>query len=143
MLFRSVKLLPGKTALETLILYTALARKDLEVSALRIATALEDGDREMARAYLKALAGRDPQRLDNNGICRAAVESVAENLVDGVLAPLLWAALGGAPAAMAFKATSTLDSMIGHRDQRYIYLAGSRLTWTTWLFFPPPGHPYP
>jgi adenosylcobinamide-phosphate synthase len=115
-------LLPGRAFMETLLLYTTLARKDLEISALRVAKALEEGDVQEARSHLKALVGRDPEHLDEYGICRAVVESVAENLVDGVLAPLLWAAEGGAPAALAFKAVSTLDSMIGHRDRKYLYL---------------------
>lgn len=119
---RLVMFLPGKTITETFLLYTSIARKDLERSALRVAKSLEDGDMEGARAHLAVLVGRDTEGLDEYGICRAAVESVAENMVDGVLAPLLWAAVGGAPAALAFKASSTLDSMIGHRDERYIHL---------------------
>jgi adenosylcobinamide-phosphate synthase len=119
---RLAMLLPGKTLTETLLLYTAIARKDLEKSALRVAKALEKGDMEGARYHLKALVGRDPDRLDKYAICRATVESLAENLVDGILAPLLWAAEGGAPAALAFKAVSTLDSMIGHRDESYLFL---------------------
>jgi adenosylcobinamide-phosphate synthase len=107
---------------DTVLLYTAIARKDLEESALRVAVALEEGDLAAAREGLKALAGRDAQGLDKNAICRAAVESVAENFVDGVLAPMIWGAIGGAPGAMAFKAVSTLDSMVGHSDQAYLLL---------------------
>lgn len=119
---RLLLLLPGKPLAEVFLLYTCLARKDLEKSALRVAGDLEAGDITDARRDLRALAGRDPERLDEAGICRAAVESVAENFTDGVLAPLLWAAVGGAPAAAAFKAISTLDSMVGHRDERYLDL---------------------
>ncbi len=119
---RMALLLPGRAVTETLLLYTTIARKDLGDSALRVAKALEKGDIEGARSHLEALVGRDPDSLDENGICSAVVESVAENLVDGVLAPLWWAAEGGAPAALAFKAISTLDSMIGHRDRNYIFL---------------------
>lgn len=115
-------LLPGAALVETLLLYTAVAAKDLEKSSLRVAEDLEAGDVAAARGHLAALAGRDPEDLDENGICRAVVESVAENYVDGVLAPLLWGAVGGAPAAMAFKAASTLDSMLGHRDARHLRL---------------------
>lgn len=117
---RSLAFLPGTPVTETLLIYTALARRDLEVSALRVAESLEEGDLEGARSGLRALVGRDLEGLDAHGMGRAAVESVAENYTDGVLAPLLWAALGGAPAAAAFKAVSTLDSMVGHRDERYI-----------------------
>ncbi len=111
--------LPGGSAAEILILYTCLARKDLERSALKVAEAVERGDLAAARRRLVSLVGRDTEHLDENEICRAVVESVAENYVDGVLAPLFWAVWGGAPAALAFKAVSTLDSMVGHRDERY------------------------
>jgi adenosylcobinamide-phosphate synthase len=114
--------LPGRPLMEALLIYTALARKNLEDSALRVAGHLEEGRVEEARAELISLVGRDREQLDENAICAAAVESVAENFVDGVLVPLLWAAWGGAPAALAFKAISTLDSMIGHRDERYLHL---------------------
>jgi len=119
---RLLLLLPGRALSEIFVLYTCLARKDLEKSALRVAGDLEGADIGSARQDLIALAGRDPERLDEAGICRAAVESVAENFTDGVLAPLLWAAVGGAPVAAAFKAISTLDSMVGHRDDRYLNL---------------------
>ncbi len=114
---------------DTALLYTSIARKDLERSALKVAQAIEDGDVASARKGLKALAGRDAQGLDKNAICRAVVESVAENYVDGVLAPMLWGAMAGAPGAMAFKAISTLDSMIGHDDEvhRYIGKFSARL----------------
>ncbi len=118
------RLLAGgrRFGMEILALYTCLARKDLERSALRVALALEEGDLAAARAAARSLVGRDPQSMDGAALSRAAVESVAENLVDGVLSPLFWAALGGAPAGMAFKAVSTLDSMIGHRGVPYEYL---------------------
>jgi len=114
---------------ETIVLYTCLARKDLAHSALRVAKALETGDLAAARDAARSLVGRDPEKLDASALCRACVESLAENLVDGVLSPLAWAALGGAPAGMAFKAISTLDSMIGHRGAPYEYLgrAAARL----------------
>lgn len=109
----------GGRAAETLMIYACLARRDLGESALRVAEAVERGDLEEARGLLVCLVGRDTHALDRAGICRAAVESTAENLVDAVLAPLLWAAWGGAPAALAFKAVSTLDSMVGYRDEVY------------------------
>ena len=117
---RALLSLPGGVWLETPALYACLARKELERSALRVAEALEEGDLPRARRHLGHLVGRDTEGLDGHGVCRAAVESVAENFVDGVLAPLLWMALGGAPAALAFKAVSTLDSMLGHRDEEYL-----------------------
>lgn len=118
---RMLGLLPGWNIMEIVLMYTCLARKDLERSALRVAEAIEEGDIRRARLYLKALVGRDTHLLDKNAICRAAVESVAENFVDGVLVPMVWGALGGAPGAMSFKAVSTLDSMIGHRDESHMH----------------------
>jgi adenosylcobinamide-phosphate synthase len=84
-----------------------------------MATLLDRGDVEGARRLLPSLCGRDPARLDGDGLTRAAVESVAENTSDAEVAPLLWAAVGGAPAALAYRAVNTMDSMIGHRSERY------------------------
>ena len=70
---------------------------------------------------MPALVGRDPDKLDRAGLIRATVESIAENLSDGIIAPLLFLFVGGPVAAMAYKAINTLDSMIGYRDERYLY----------------------
>jgi adenosylcobinamide-phosphate synthase len=94
---------------------TSLARTGLEMAEL-----LERGDVVAARALLPSLCGRDPARLDGPGLARAALESVAENTSDAAVAPLLWAAVGGVPAVLAYRAINTLDSMIGHRSPRYL-----------------------
>jgi adenosylcobinamide-phosphate synthase len=94
---------------------TSLARTGLAMSRL-----LERGDIEAARGLLPSLCGRDPAPLDGPGLNRAALESVAENTSDAQVAPLLWAALGGVPAALGYRAVNTLDSMIGHRSPRYV-----------------------
>ena len=94
---------------------TSLARTGLAMSEL-----LERGDVEAARRLLPSLCGRDPARLDGAGLTRAALESVAENTSDAQVAPLLWAAAGGAPAVLGYRAVNTLDSMIGHRSPRYL-----------------------
>ncbi|HUH72223.1 MAG TPA: cobalamin biosynthesis protein [Mycobacterium sp.] len=94
---------------------TSLARTGLEMAQL-----LDRGDVEAARRLLPSLCGRDPARLDDAGLTRAALESVAENTSDAQVAPLLCAAVGGVPAVLAYRATNTLDSMIGYRSQRYI-----------------------
>ena len=85
----------------------------------RIADALDDGDLDGARATLPSLAGRDPSSLDETGICRAAVESIAENTSDATVAPLFWGALAGAPGLFGYRAVNTLDAMIGYRSPRY------------------------
>jgi adenosylcobinamide-phosphate synthase len=87
--------------------------------ALDVHGALVAGDLDRARALLPTLVGRDPSSLDADEIARAVVESVAENTVDAVVAPALWAAVAGAPGALGHRAINTLDSMVGHRSARY------------------------
>jgi len=87
--------------------------------ALDVAGDLASGDLVAARGALPALVGRSPNALDEDGVARAVVESVAENTVDAVVAPALWAAAFGPVGAGAHKAVSTLDSMVGHRSERY------------------------
>ena len=99
--------------------YLAVAGRLLHRTALDIAAALDSGDLDLARARLPALAGRDPSRLDEAGIVRAVVESVAENTVDAIVAPALWAAALGGAGALGYRAVNTLDSMVGHRSARY------------------------
>jgi adenosylcobinamide-phosphate synthase len=109
--------------------YLASAGRGLSEAARRVAAALDAGDLDQARALLPALVGRDPHDLDEKGITRAVVESVAENTVDAVVAPLMWAACAGAPGALAYRAVNTVDSMIGRRSPRYRHYgwAGARL----------------
>jgi adenosylcobinamide-phosphate synthase len=108
-----------KRSLKTAIVWTALGGRSLESAALRLGAALESGDVARARTLAPTLVGRDPSELDAAELSRATVESVAENTSDAVVAPLLWAALGGAPAVAAYRAINTLDAMVGHKDDRY------------------------
>jgi adenosylcobinamide-phosphate synthase len=107
-------------ALATLLLYTAFAARDLDVEARGISAALGAADLPGARRALSRIVGRDTEQLSEPEVIRGAVESVAESTLDGCLSPLFWALVGGPPAALAFKAASTLDSMVGHRDERYL-----------------------
>jgi adenosylcobinamide-phosphate synthase len=91
----------------------------LTTEALAIETQLEAGDLEAARAALPALVGRDPSELGEDEIARAVVESVAENTVDAVVAPVVWAAAGGGVGALVYRAVNTMDSMVGHHGERY------------------------
>lgn len=100
-------------------IYAALSVRDLQNEGLRICASLGRKDISGARSDLARIVGRDTQHLDEREILRASVETVAESLVDGIIAPLLYAALGGAPLALAYKAVNTLDSMIGHKNERY------------------------
>ena len=105
---------------ELLLLASALAIKGLRDAAFAVAGPLVRGDLAGARRAVAMIVGRDTDTLDEAEITRATVETVAENTVDGITAPLFWALLGGAPLALAYKAVNTLDSMVGHRSERYV-----------------------
>jgi adenosylcobinamide-phosphate synthase len=109
-------LLVRSTALAT---YTAVAGRALAEAAADVHAALVDDDLDRARSLLPALVGRDPEGLDAGAVARAVVESVAENTVDAVVAPALWAAALGAGGALGYRAVNTLDAMVGHRSTRY------------------------
>jgi adenosylcobinamide-phosphate synthase len=99
--------------------YLAVAGRALRDAAADVDRALISGDLERARLLLPALVGRDPSKLDEKDICRAVVESVAENTVDAVVAPAWWALVAGAQGVVAHRAVNTMDAMVGHRDNRY------------------------
>ncbi|EPC00527.1 hypothetical protein L861_06190 [Litchfieldella anticariensis FP35 = DSM 16096] len=106
-------------AVELWLLATTLAIKGLGDAARAVASPLLKGDIVAARRALSMIVGRDTQDLSEAEVARGAVETVAENTVDGITAPLFWAFLGGAPLALAYKAVNTLDSMVGYRSARY------------------------
>ncbi len=101
------------------IMYTAVAARDLGAHSRRVLKALDERDIPGARAHVSYIVGRDTENLNEAGVVRATVESVAENTVDGVLAPLLFAVLFGPVGALTFKAVSTLDSTFGYKNERY------------------------
>lgn len=109
--------------------YSLLALGDLVRHGRRIAGAAGSGDLEGARAAAGMLVGRDTGPMDLPACNRAAIESLAESLVDGVLSPLFWLALGGLPGMVIFKIASTMDSMVGYRNERYLRFGrfGARL----------------
>lgn len=98
---------------------TTLASRSLAEHALAVWRPLVAGDPAEARVRLSYIVGRDTAELPEPEIVRGAVETVAESTCDGVIAPLFWGLIGGAPLAMAYKAVNTLDSMVGHKDERY------------------------
>ena len=100
--------------------YLAVAGRALSDEALAVAALLAGDDLDAARHRLPALVGRDTGGLDAGEISRAVIESVAENTVDAVVAPALWALVAGAPGALAYRAINTLDAMVGHRSDRYL-----------------------
>jgi adenosylcobinamide-phosphate synthase len=103
----------------TLLTWTALATRDLADHAMRVECALTRADIEGARAAVGLMVSRETAAMDGTSVARACVESVAENLVDGSVSPLLYALAGGPVLVWIFKAVSTLDSMVGYRSERY------------------------
>ena len=99
----------------------ALAARGLAAESGHVYEALRRGDLPGARKAVSRIVGRETERLDAEGVTKAATETVAENFCDGVAAPLLYMTLGGAPLALAFKAVSTMDSMVGYKTERYLY----------------------
>lgn len=106
-------------ALESAMCWQILAAKSLGDETMKVHAALETGDLEASRRAVSMIVGRDTQRLDEKGVARAAVETVAENTSDGVVAPMLFLALGGAPLGMFYKAVNTMDSMLGYVEPPY------------------------
>lgn len=107
-------------ACSAVIIYFSIAAGDLSNHALRVKDALDLRDMELARRMVSRMVGRDTDSMDESEIIRAAVESVAENTVDGVLSPLFWAFLLGPLGAFCYRIINTLDSMFGHKNERYL-----------------------
>jgi len=106
-------------AIEALLASSLIASRSLYAHVAAVARPLSAHDIASARTAVSQIVGRDPAQLDEAGVARAALESLAENASDGVTAPLFWGALFGLPGLAAYKAVNTLDSMIGHRNERY------------------------
>ena len=109
-------------ALQLWLAYTLLATRCLRDAAMAVYQALHAEDLALSRERLSWIVGRDTKALQPPQIIRATVETVAENAVDGVIAPLVWLFVGGVPLAMAYKAVNTLDSMVGYRNERFAAL---------------------
>lgn len=101
------------------IIYSSLAVKDLGVESMEVYRPLERRDIVSARKKLSLIVGRDTDGLEPREVIRATVETVAENITDGVISPLFYAFIGGAPLALAYKAVNTLDSMVGYKNDKY------------------------
>ena len=108
-------------AAESVLCYQLLAAKALRDESMKVYAALKGGSLEDGRRAVSMIVGRDTQALDETGVVKAAVETVAENTSDGVIAPLLFLALGGAPLGMAYKAVNTMDSMVGYKNEQYLF----------------------
>ncbi len=108
-------------ALETFWCYQLLATKSLKVESMRVYDAVKSGDVEKARYAVSMIVGRDTKSLSLEGVTKAAVETVAENSSDGIIAPLLFMLIGGATGAFFYKSINTMDSMVGYVDGRFRY----------------------
>lgn len=115
--------------MEVLWGWQALAMRGLRDESRNVYRALTEGTLEQARKAVGRIVGRDTQALTEEGVTKAAVETVAENFSDGVAAPMFYLLLGGAPLALCYKAVNTLDSMVGYKNDRYLYFgrASARL----------------
>lgn len=118
-LVRTVHPLLGKF-IEIIMVYYAISTFSLKKAAMDVYHALMEQGLDAAKQKLSHIVGRDVEPLDREGVLRASVETVAENLVDGVISPLFWAGVGGAPLAMAYKMINTLDSMVGYKNDDYV-----------------------
>ena len=108
-------------ALQVLWCWQALAAKGLRQESENVRRALDTGTLDDARKAVSRIVGRDTAALSREGVIRAAVETVAENFSDGVVAPMFWMLIGGAPLALAYKAVNTMDSIVGYKNDRYLY----------------------
>jgi adenosylcobinamide-phosphate synthase len=120
LLFLTGRLHPWASDIVTVyLLYASLAARDLAAHSQRVYRALLAGNLILARQQVAMIVGRETAHLDEAEVSRACIESVAENIVDGITAPLLWAALFGPLGAMLYKAINTMDSMFGYKNERY------------------------
>lgn len=122
LLHRSLQAIAGQWAwpLEALLAAPGLAQRSLYDHVRPVGTALVEGDLDTARRAVSQIVGRDTATLDEAGIVRAAIESLAESFCDGVAAPLFWLLLLGLPGLWTYKAINTADSLIGHREERWL-----------------------
>lgn len=109
-------------AVEAFLCYQIFATKSLKKESMRVYDQIKKNDLNGARKYLSWIVGRDTENLDYEQITKAVVETIAENTSDGVIAPMLFMVIGGAPLGFLYKAINTLDSMVGYKNDKYMYL---------------------
>ena len=110
---------------ECIMTYQILAVKCLKVESMKVYQCLKNGNLEQARKAVSMIVGRDTEHLDEEGVAKAAIETVAENTSDGVIAPMLYLAVGGPVLGFLYKAVNTMDSMIGYKNEKYLYFGRS------------------
>ncbi|MFE5318631.1 adenosylcobinamide-phosphate synthase CbiB [Paenibacillus sp. NPDC056579] len=116
-------------AVNTWFISTTIAIKGLKDAAMKVFIPLSEGRMEEARTYTGYIVGRDTSQLGEAELTRATVETVAENTVDAVVSPLLYALVGAAPLAMLYRAANTLDSMVGYKNDKYLYFGWASARW--------------
>ena len=122
LLFLAQKIYPGvRFALETFWCFQILAGRSLCRESGKVYDRLQEDDLPGARRAVSMIVGRDTESLTGEGVTKAAVETVAENTSDGVTAPLIYMMIGGAPLGFLYKAVNTMDSMLGYKNDRYLY----------------------
>lgn len=109
-----------KIIFSVIVVYFSIASRDLEDHAMRVKKALDAGDADLARKHVSFMVGRDTDKMNEPEISRAVIESVGENTVDAVLSPLFWAFVFGPAGAFGYRIINTLDSMFGHKNERYL-----------------------
>jgi len=111
--------MPLGVILESLLIYQIMATKSLREESMKVARALDDSLEDGRRA-VSYIVGRDTKELDEKGVIKATVETVAENTTDGIVAPIIFCSIGGAGLGMIYKAVNTMDSMVGYKNEKYI-----------------------
>jgi adenosylcobinamide-phosphate synthase len=133
---RALLQLPFGWAAVAVIASSLIAQRSLHQHVAEVAGALHNGGLEAGRAAVAKIVGRDPAALDAAGVARAAIESLAENFSDGVVAPVFWLAIAGLPGAALYKAINTADSMIGHRTPRHEAFGWAAAKLDDWVNLP-------
>jgi adenosylcobinamide-phosphate synthase len=128
--------LPGGPLWLGLVMSTLIAQRSLYSHVADVASALELSGVEGGRIAVARIVGRDPDRLDESGISRAAIESLAENFSDGVVAPVFWGLVLGLPGLLAYKALNTADSMIGHKTPQHLHFGWAAARADDWVNLP-------
>lgn len=128
--------LPGGPLWLGLVMSTLIAQRSLYTHVGDVASALELSGVEGGRIAVARIVGRDPERLDEAGVARAAIESLAENFSDGIVAPIFWGLVLGLPGMLAYKALNTADSMIGHKTPRHLHFGWAAARADDWANWP-------
>jgi adenosylcobinamide-phosphate synthase len=119
-----------------LLATSCLSQKSLYDHVVAVADSLDSGGLAMGRVAVSRIVGRDPEALDRAAVCRAAIESLAENFSDGIVAPAFWTGVGGLAGGAAYKAANTADSMIGHRTPRHEAFGWAAARFDDWINLP-------